>query len=404
MDSATVRDQCRALGERIVSWRRDLHRIPEIGIDLPETESYVRARLNELGVELQESYDGVGVVALVCGTAAGSGPVLAVRADMDALEITEATGVDYCSTRPGRMHACGHDAHTAIALGAAAFLQQHRGELAGTVKFIFQPGEESMDGARRMLEAGVLEDPHVDGLLGLHIGGIWDELGAGKVGVSHRAIMAAADAFNFSMSATGSHGAYPHQSPDPVLAASAAIVQLHTLVGRTIDPTAAAVITVGRVEGGRARNIIPSEVTARGTVRTLDESVRAHLRERIGQVIAGAAGAHGCGHGYEYFYGAPPVRGDARLCELVRRAAVDVLGEGEVLEIRKPSLGGEDVSLLMEHAPGCYFGLGGSNPERGIHSIHHNPGFRIDEDVLWRGAAVFCAGALRYLAPRQEQS
>ncbi len=397
MDAAAVREQCRALNGRIVSWRRDLHRIPEIGIDLPETEAYVRARLEELGVGLQESYDGIGVVALVRGTA-GDGPVLAVRADMDALEVEETTGDDYCSTIPGRMHACGHDAHTAIALGAAEFLQRHRDELAGTVKFIFQPGEESMDGAQRMLGAGVMKAPAVDALVGLHIGGIWDELGAGKVGVSSAAIMAAADSFNFSMTATGSHGAYPHQSPDPVLAASAAIVQLHTLVGRTIDPTDTAVITVGRIEGGRARNVIPTEVAARGTVRTLSEGVRDHLRERIGQVIAGVAGAHGCGHSFEYFLGAPPVRGNAEVCQLVRRAAEEVLGDDEVLEIKKPSLGGEDVSLLMEHAPGCYFGLGGSNPGRGIHSIHHNPEFRIDEDVFWRGAAVFCAVALRYLA------
>ena len=397
MDAATVREQCRALNEQMVSWRRELHRIPEIGIDLPDTEAFVRARLEELGVGVQQDYDGIGVVALVEGTA-GSGPVLAVRADMDALEVEEATGVDYCSTRPGRMHACGHDAHTAMALGAVEFLHRHRSELAGTVKFIFQPGEESMDGARRMIEAGVMEGPHVDAVIGLHIGGIWDEPGVGKVGVSSRAIMAAADAFNFSMTATGSHGAYPHQSPDPVLAASSAIVQLHTLVSRTIDPTATAVITVGRIEGGQARNIIPTEVSARGTVRTLDEGVRDHLRERIGQVIAGAAVAHGCGHGYEYFLGAPRVQGNDEVCALVRQAATEVLGDAEVLEIAKPTLGGEDVSLFMERAPGCYFGLGGSNPERGIHSIHHNPAFQIDEDVLWRGAAVFCASAVRYLA------
>ncbi len=399
MDAASLREQCQALNEQLVSWRRELHRIPEIGIDLPETEAYVRARLSELGVGLQENYDGIGVVALVEGTA-GSGPVLAVRADMDALEIEEATGADYCSTRSGRMHACGHDAHTAIALGAAGFLQRHRSELAGTVKFIFQPGEECMDGARRMIESSVMEDPHVDAMIGLHIGGIWDELGVGKVGVSDKAIMAAADAFNFSMTATGGHGAYPHQSPDPVLAASAAVVQLHTLVGRTIDPTDTAVITVGCIEGGKARNIIPTEVAARGTVRILNERIRDHIRERIGQVISGAAEAHGCGHNYEYFRGAPPVRGNSEICELVRQSAVQVLGSGEVLEITKPSLGGEDVSLLLEQAPGCYFGLGGSNPERGINSVHHNPRFQIDEDVLWRGAAVFCACAFRYLAAR----
>ncbi|MBW7997655.1 MAG: amidohydrolase [Candidatus Glassbacteria bacterium] len=398
MDAASVRDDCLTMNERIVAWRRDLHRIPEIGIELPDTENYVRQRLAEFGVPLQAGYDGTGVVALVEGTA-GRGPVLAVRADMDALEIEEATGAEYSSTRPGRMHACGHDAHTAIALGAAEYLIRHRDKLAGTVKFIFQPGEECMDGARRMIEAGALENPRVEAVIGLHIGGIWNELGTGQVGVSDRAVMAAADAFNFSMKAVGSHGAYPHQSADPVLAASAAVVQLHTLVGRSIRPTAAAVVTVGRIEGGQARNIIPTEVAARGTVRTLDQAVRDHLRGRIGEVIAGVAAAHGCSHSYEFFPGAPAVIGDSVICGRVRDAAVEILGRDDVVEITEPSLGGEDVSLFMERAPGCFFGLGGSNPAEGIHSIHHNPEFRIDESVLWRGAAVFSLCALRRLAP-----
>jgi amidohydrolase len=399
MDGAKLRDECRELNDKIISWRRDLHRIPEIGIDLPETEAYVRARLEELNVPRQDGYDGVGVVALVEGEA-GEGPVLGIRADMDALEIEEATGVDYRSTKPGRMHACGHDAHTSMALGAASVLMKHRDKFAGTVKFIFQPAEESMDGARRMIEAGVMDNPKVDAVIGLHIGGIWDELGPGQVGVSDKPIMAAADAFNFSISAPGAHGAYPHQSPDPVLAASAAIVQLHTLVSRTIDPTDTAVITVGRIEGGQARNIIPTEVSARGTVRTLDSAVRDHLQQRIGEVLAGVAAAHGCEHKYEYFNGAPPVQGDSAICDLVRRSALEVVDTQDVLEISKPSLGGEDVSLFLERAPGCFFGLGGSNPGVGIHSLHHNPKFQIDESILWRGAAVFCSSVLNYLSPR----
>jgi len=396
MDAGYIKQACRQLNDRLIDWRRHLHRIPEIGIDLPETEAAVRSFLEPMAVELQPGYEGIGVVALVRGRA-GDGPTLAVRADMDALEVQEETGFAFASCYPGRMHACGHDAHTAIALGAVKFLAEHRENFSGTVKFIFQPGEECMDGAQKMIEAGVMENPKVGAVLGLHIGGLWDELAAGQIGTSDRPTMAAADAFDFSITAGGGHGAYPHQSPDPVLAASLAIVQIHTLVSRAVDPVDTAVITVGRVEGGQARNIIPTEVRAEGTVRTLREEVRKRLEKRIGEVVEHAAGGQGCGHSYTFHRAYPPVKSDPAMAELVDRAARDLFGDADVRRITRPSLAGEDVALFLNRVPGCFFGLGGSNPAKGILSNHHSPTFAIDEEVLWRGTATFCLAALRWL-------
>ena len=396
MDAGYVRDTCRELNDQLVRWRRALHRIPEIGIDLPETIAAVRKILEPLRVEFQRDYKGIGLLALIVGEA-GEGPTIGIRADMDALEIEEVPGREYGSLHPGWMHACGHDAHMAIALGTASFLAAHRKQFRGRVKMIFQPGEESMDGARRMIEAGALENPRVDAVLGLHIGGIWEELEAGQIGVSDEPAMAAADAFDFSMEAEGGHGAYPHQSADPVLAAAAAILQLHTLVGRGLDPVDTGVVTVGLINGGRARNIIPTSVSAKGTVRALREPVREHLENRVSEIVAHTAAGYRCRHQFSYFRGAPPVQSDPAMVELVAAAARDILGGQDVRQIRRPSLAGEDVSLFLNQVPGCFFGLGASNPQRGIQSLHHCPVFDIDESVLWRGAAVFSLAALRYL-------
>lgn len=388
--------QCKSLNARLIEWRRLLHRIPEVGLELPETEAAVRSVLEELDVPLQESYRGVGLVAVLEG-GKPSGRTVAVRADMDALAVEEEPGREYGSTHPGLMHACGHDAHVAIALGAACFFSQHRQRLPGRVKFIFQPAEESMGGAQRMLEAGALEDPRADYLLGLHIGDIWPEVGLGQVGVSFKPMMAAADAFEFTMEAVGGHGAAPHRSPDPVLAACSAVVQIHTLTGRDIDPLEPAVVTVGQVEGGSACNIIPAEVHARGTVRTFNETTRKLIESRLAEVVAHTAGSFRCRHRFAYHRGTHPVRSDPSVAGLVRQAATDLLGPEGVRLIERPALTGEDVSIFLKEVPGCFFALGASNPEKDRVSLHHSPVFDIDESVLWKGAAVFCLSALRLL-------
>ena len=339
MDTATVREECRKMNEQLVAWRRHFHSRPEIGIDLPETEAALRGFIQQMGVELQPGYQGIGVLGLIRGEG-GEGPTVGIRADMDALEIEEEAGREYGSCYPGRMHACGHDAHTAMVLGAADFLARHKGEFSGAVKLIFQPGEERMDGAQRMLEAGALDNPRIDMLLGLHIGGLWEELESGQLGVSRAPIMAAADSFNFIIQAPGAHGAAPHRSPDPVLATASVITQLHTLVGREIDPVDTAVVTVGQISGGRARNIIPTEVSAKGTVRTLNENVRSYLEKRIGEVVAQTAESFRCTHEYDFYRGAPPVQSDPGIAGLVDECARDLLGAEMVKQILRPSMAG----------------------------------------------------------------
>ncbi|MCE5269681.1 M20 family metallopeptidase [bacterium] len=394
MDATEVRKQIELLQPRLVEWRRSLHRIPEISFDLPRTESALRGFLEQEGIGLQPGYDGPGVVALIEG-GAGNGPVVAIRADIDALEIQEVPGRPYGSTHPGRMHACGHDAHAAMALGAALFLQRNREKWGGTLKVLFQPAEETMGGAQRMLECGAFGNPSPDFVLGLHIGNIFEELTVGQVGVGYIPIMAAVDSFNCTMTAAGGHGAYPHTTADPVLAASSAITQLHTVVSRSVDPIDTAVITVGEIHGGNARNIIPTEVTFRGTVRTLRDGVRDLLEARIREVLEYTANVHRCGYEFNYTRINPVVQNNPRVSDLVRQAALDLLGEAEVRTLVKPSLGGEDVAFFLTRTPGCYFGLSAHNPEAGFLSHHHCPVFDIDEAVLWRGSAVFSLSALR---------
>jgi amidohydrolase len=397
MDTSYVRQQCQSMNDRLIGWRRALHRIPEIGFELIETEAWVGGVLRELGIPLQEGYQGAGLIGLVAG-GKGPGPTVAIRADMDALEIEEAEGRDCRSQHPGKMHACGHDAHTAMVLGAAEFLMRHRDEWGGTLKLLFQPAEETMGGAQQMIQSGALKDPPVDLLLGLHIGEIWGEVGPGQVGVSYRPMMAATDSFNFTMKAAGGHGAAPQLSADPVLAAAAAICQLHTLVSRCTDPCEPAVISVGEIHGGRARNIIPTEVSIRGTVRTLSEGLRDLLEARIRETLEHTAEAHRCGYEFAYFRNTPVLANDPRANDLVARAAGDLLGPEEVRLIERPTMGGEDMAFFLREVPGCFFGLGAGNPEKGIRCLHHSPSFEIDESVLWRGTAVFCLAALRAFA------
>ncbi|MEA2063233.1 MAG: M20 family metallopeptidase [Gemmatimonadota bacterium] len=396
MDAGHILEQCRSSSSRVIEWRRMLHRIPETGLECPKTEAAIQSVLDQLGVRIQEDYSGPGVVALVEGELPHSGAV-ALRADIDALPIEEAEGREYGSGHPGRMHACGHDAHAAIALGAADFLSRNRKHLPGMVKFIFQPAEETVNGAQRMVEAGALENPRADCLLGLHVGNIWPEVGLGQVGVCYKPMMAAADMFEFRMRSGGGHGAAPHTSGDPVLAAARAITGLHSIISRNIDPLDPAVITVGRISGGTACNIIPTEVSAEGTVRTLDDSTRDTLETRIGDVVAHSAASFGCTHEFTYLRASSRVENDHGMVDLVRKAAVDLLSPDGVHVIERPSLTGEDVSVFLDKVPGCFFALGTSNPSKGRVSLHHSPVFDIEESVLFHGVAVFCLSALRFL-------
>ncbi len=381
----------------VIADRRFLHEHPELGMQEVETAKFVAARLHQLGLDdIRTGIANTGVTALIRGT--GSGPnadrVLMLRADMDALPIEEENAVDYRSQTPGVMHACGHDGHTAMLLATARLLLERRDQFAGTVKVVFQPAEEGPGGAEPMIAEGVLEDPHVDAAFGLHLS---QELPLGTVASMAGPSMAAADAFIVTIQGRGGHGARPQGTVDPILVGAQIITALQALVSREIDPTKAAVVTVGALNAGKAGNVIPDTAEMRGTVRSFEPDIREHLQRRIPEVIRGVAEALRATVEITYRLGPPAVNSDAAMTRLVRAAATAVVGAENAIEMT-PIMGGEDMSYFLDAVPGCYFHVGSRNEERGLVWGHHHPKFDIDEDALGVGISVTVEAALRYFA------
>lgn len=370
-----------------VAVRRHLHAHPELSHEEVETARFVRSHLEAWGVETM-AYGNNHVIGYVRG--ARPGPTVALRADLDALPVQEETGLPYASTRPGIMHACGHDGHTAILLTAARILAERRAELAGTVKFIFQHAEEAVPGgARFLVEQGVLDD--VDVIFGLHL---WQSQPKGTVGVKAGPLMAAADKFTVRIQGRGGHGSMPHETVDPVVVAAAVIQSLQTVVSRNVSPLEPAVVSVGSVQAGEGYNVIPDSATLAGTVRTFREPVRHLIAERLRRVVDGVCAAHGATAEVAYAFGDPAVINDAAMADLVRRVAEQVVGPERVVEA-EPSMGGEDFAYYLQQRPGCYFFIG-MNGEMARYP-HHHPRFTIDEAVLPIGVQMMVGVALAYL-------
>jgi len=348
-------------------------------------------RLHELGYQVQTGVATTGVVALLEGQRPG--PVAMLRFDMDALPITEGTQAEYASQNPGVMHACGHDGHMAIGLGVATLMAQHQGEMAGTLKLVFQPGEEGMDGAKVMVEEGVLENPCPDVFLATHV---WNEKPVGTVGVSPGAVMAAAEKWTCTVRGKGGHGALPHQTVDPIVATAQIVAALQSVVSRNVSPLETAVVTVGTVHGGDAFNVIPAQVDLSGTIRTYSPQVRETVLRRVREVIEGVAAACGAEADLDIISLGPAVINDAGVAEMVRMAAEAVVGAENVSsDVR--TMGSEDAALFMQEVPGCYFFLGSANAERELNAPHHNPRFDFDEDALPLGVAVMIYALAHYL-------
>ena len=385
------------IGPQVVADRRYLHQHPELGYQEENTARFVAERLRELGIETRTGVAKTGVVGLLQGTGnpLGGGKTVLLRADMDALPIDELNDVPYKSQTPGIMHACGHDAHTAMLLGVAKLLSERRDQFAGTVKFVFQPSEEAAPGgAKPMIEAGVLENPQVDAAFGVHIG---QDMPVGTIGVTTGPTNAASDGFVATIRGLGGHAARPHACIDPVVVAAACITALQTLVSREVNPLRQAVITIGSLHAGTVANIIPEEAVMRGTVRTFDEGVRQHLAERIPALIGGIASAMRAEADVQYRFGYPSLVNDAAMSALVREVAREVVGPQRVVE-REPGMGGEDMSYFLQEVPGCFFRIGSRNPELGLTYGHHHPRFNIDdEQALPVGVAAIAGVALRYL-------
>lgn len=383
----------KALTEQMIRERRDFHMFPELGFREVRTAERIVEILREAGIdEIQTGIAKTGVVALIRGRVPGKTVLL--RADMDALPVTERNDVPYRSRHEGIMHACGHDAHVAMALAVAKILHARRAEFDGTVKVLFQPAEEGPGGALPMIEEGVLSNPEVDAALGFHI---WNTLDVGKVGVRSGPVMANTDEFTLLIRGRGGHGAMPHLSVDAITTAGQVISALQNVVSRQVSPLESAVVTIGTIQGGERHNIIAHEVKMTGTVRTFNPELGEIVPGMIERIIRGVTTAMGADFELEYHRVYPATVNDAAIADLVRDAAARVLGWERVVEA-EPSMGGEDMAYFLQRVPGCYFFIGSANPAKGAIHPHHHPAFDIDEDAMPVGVTVMVQAIFDILA------
>jgi amidohydrolase len=376
--------------EELVALRRDIHRHPEIGFEEKRTSKLVQTHLRELGLK-PRVLAGTGVTALVPG--GKTGRTLMIRCDLDALPMQEENTHAYRSVHEGAMHACGHDLHTAILLGTAKSLVQAPPE-RGRVKLNFQPAEEGLNGAGRMIDEGIMENPKVDGVLGYHI---WQEIPVGKIGVVTGPAMAAVDRFHIKVTGKGGHAAYPQGSIDPVLVSAHIVTALQSIVSRNVDPLHAAVVTVGRIHAGTAFNIIPPEAQLEGTCRTFTKEAGRLVPKRLKEIAQGVARSLGARAEVEVVREHESLVNDARMAEFMREVARDVVGKRNVVDA-EPSMGGEDHAAYQAMAPGCYSFFGAGNRKGPVYP-HHHPLFNPSEDVMEIGVAILAEAARRWLGP-----
>ncbi len=384
MNAETIRQLVEAQQEWIVGMRRKLHRIPEEGFKEFKTQRAIMDALDEM--EIPYTSERTWVVALIEG--AYPGETVAIRADIDALPLQEPEGCPFRSEHDGMMHACGHDAHTAMALGAAKVLNGLRNQLHGRVKFLFQPAEETDGGAEPMVNAGVMENPHVDRVYGLHV---MPHLPAGMVETRAGTLNASTDTVKITIRGKSGHGAYPEQGTDAILCAAQVITALQSVVSRNVSPLQSAVLTIGKIEGGTAQNIICDEVSMRGTLRTANADLRAFMKQRIHAIAEGVACGMGCSAEVEIIPGyAALVNNDAEAAR-VKRIAGHLFGAENVVDKPAPSMGGEDFSFFCDSAPGAFFHVGCVSPEWMPAPPLHSKDFRIDERCLAIGTMMHVA-------------
>ncbi len=384
-----ILNRAKEIEGEIINWRRDFHMYPELSFQEKRTSRIVAELLEKWGYEVRTGIAETGVVGLI-----GSGErTIALRADMDALPLQEESDVPYKSRVKGVMHACGHDAHVAMLLGAAKIISELKDKLNGYVKLIFQPAEEGVGGAKRMVDEGVLEDPKVNIIFGMHV---WNTLDAGLIGVKSGPLLAATGRIEIEVEGRGGHGASPHLTVDPVVVAASIILNLQTVISRNLDPLESGVVSICSVHSGTAYNIIPQKALLTGTYRALKFEIRDLIKKRIREVAENTCSAFGAKCKVNLIDGVPPTVNHPEAAEFARNVAVQVVGENRVVE-PKPTMGGEDFAYYLEKVPGAFILLGTRNAEKGITMPHHNPRFDIDESVLYIGSAIHAALAYNYL-------
>lgn len=387
--SEAIRRETDAVMPRLVSLRRFLHAHPELSGQEYQTAACVATVLTELGLEVHTQVGRTGVVAMLYGQGKDS-RTIGIRADMDALPIVEQTGLPHQSQANGVMHACGHDLHTTIALGTAMVLTRLRELLPGQVKFLFQPAEETSEGAQWLLQAGVLRDPVVDALFALHC---LPSLPTGIIGTRTGVFTAAADALEIEVLGRSGHGARPHEAVDAIWVAANIMTSLQQGISRMHNPLRPVVLTIGQIKGGRAPNIICDHVTLTGTVRSLDPETRTNLPIWIEQIIAQTCAAFGAQYRLNYSGGTPSLINDPRLTYLVESCVRDTFGPEHLYILPEPSMGAEDFAVLTEHVPGTMFRLGVG---QGINHPLHHPGFDCGDEAIPYGVSTLCAAALQF--------
>ena len=386
-----LKAEIQAEQEEMVSIRRDFHANPELSFKEERTAGLIADRLRRLGLEVSTGIASTGVVGLLEGD--GPGPTLMLRADIDGLPIQESSDAPYRSRNTEVMHACGHDGHMASLLGVASVLARNRAAIKGRVKFVFQPAEEIMSGAQAMIEQGVMNNPHVDRVLGFHL---WNALPVGQIGLKPGVIFSSADEFRLVIKGRGGHGALPHLSVDPVVISAQVITALQTLVSREKHPFQGAVLTIGTVHGGTAFNIIADQVEMTGTLRTVDNDLREKFLGRIPEIAAGVSASMEGSFEFDHVRGCIAVENDLAVTGSIFKVASQVVGDSNIPPI-EPSTVGDDMALFMAEAPGCYFLVGSANPEAGLDAPHHSSSFDFDERALSIAAEILAREALEYL-------
>ncbi|MFG3612710.1 MULTISPECIES: M20 family metallopeptidase [Rummeliibacillus] len=378
------------LREDVIKWRRHLHENPELSFEEEKTAQFVYDTLESFGnLELSRPTK-TSVMARLIGP--NPGKTLALRADMDALPIHEENTFEFASQVPGVMHACGHDGHTAMLLGAAKILSGLKDQIKGEVRFFFQHAEELFPGgAEEMVQAGVMDG--VDLVIGTHL---WSPLELGKIGVVYGPMMAAPDTFWLTVNGKGGHAALPHQTVDSIAVAAQVVTNLQHIVSRNTDPLDNLVLSVTQFVGGTTHNVIPGSVDICGTVRSFDADLRKTIPEKMERVIKGITEAHEATYDFKYEFGYRPVINDEEVTAVIEETVREVFGE-EALDLMKPNMGGEDFSAYMEKAPGCFFYVGAGNEEKGITYPHHHARFTVDEDALEIGVKTFLHAVFKFL-------
>ncbi len=390
-----------SMRDELIARRRDLHQHPELAFEEVRTSNIIAEELNKLGLEVQTGMGKTGVVAVLEGD--HDGPTVMYRADMDALPIEEENDVDYRSTVPGVMHACGHDGHVTIALGVAKLMSQYRQDIKGRIKFVFQPAEEGAGGAKAMIEDGVLHNPTPEIGLGLHI---WNPLPVGKVGVTEGAMMSGASSFHIMIQGRGGHAAMPHTAVDTVVCTSQLIPALHMIPGRRLNALdGAVVLSVSGVKTSSfAHNVIPESVEITGTFRTLNAEATDQIERHIHDVSRSVCVAAGCTAEVTVRHLTIPVINHPDVVKRVRRAFARVVDPNTAFDFQVRTMASEDVSYLTADIPSMYFFVGGSNPEQDLIYGHHHPRFDFDENALPLGVALMAAALAEYVLPLPEEA